>query len=96
MLSKDVLEFEISQRRMLKNFQTGRRISVENVEKKNLSTLVYVLVITVCVFLFVVLFPPFTALILLCFHYCNKGKIHWSDIQPLLSLINIFTIDMKV
>lgn len=31
-----------------KNVQTGRRISVENVEKKNLSTLVYIILNTVC------------------------------------------------
>jgi hypothetical protein len=80
---------------MLKNFQTGRRISVENVEKKNLSTLVYVIVITVCVFLFATLFPPFTALILLRFYNHIYGQIHWSDIQPLLLLINIFTTDMN-
>ena len=52
---------------MLKNFQTGRRISVENVEKKNLSTLVYILVITVYVSLFDVPFHHFSVLILLLF-----------------------------
>jgi len=64
---------------MLKNFQTGRRISVENVEKKNLSTLVYLPLITVFVSLFCV--PVYLVLsVITVGFYTNVIKVKYTDL----------------
>lgn len=64
---------------MLKNFQTGRRISVENVEKKNLSPLVYLPVITVFVSLFYV--PVYLVLSAITVgFYTNVIKVKYTDL----------------
>jgi hypothetical protein len=64
---------------MLKNFQTGRRISVENVEKKNLSPLVYLPLITVFVSLFYV--PVYLVLsVITVGFYTNVIKVKYTDL----------------
>jgi len=63
----------------LKNFQTGRRISVENVEKKNLSPLVYLPLITVFVSLFYV--PVYLVLsVITVGFYTNVIKVKYTDL----------------
>ena len=79
LLIKDVLEFKISQRWMSENFQTGRRISVENVEKKNFPTLVYLHLFTVFVLLFGAAFTFIYALIFIVY-YTSAIKVKYTGL----------------
>jgi hypothetical protein len=62
---------------MPENFQTGRRISVENVEKKNFPTLVYLHLITVFIFLLYACFTLDYTLIFIVY-YTNVIKVKYT------------------